>query len=270
MAAGGTRCGPRSAAECARAVGMPGRPSSRGPRLWATAVTFALAGLAAYAVVINLVPLLRERGESLTTAGLLLGLGGIGQVVGRVGFLSLATRSSLRIRTVATLAAMAATTALLGLLTGLLLLAAVVVVVVAGMARGMFTLLQATAVTDRWGHPSLRPSHGTARRADHAGHRPGAVVRGPAGPAAGQLLGGVPRAGSPRWSRPAPGPDHPDAEPTRAFEGRTCACLRCAHRRVTHAPAVSPGSTVGPAPQSRCAGAAPSLADSVAVRAQGA
>ena len=122
------------------------RPS---PRLWVTAVTFALAGLAAYAVVINLVPLLRERGASLTAAGLLLGLGGLGQVAGRVGFLSLATRSSLRTRTLATVAAMAATTALLGLLTGLLLLAAVVVV--AGMARGMFTLLQATAVTDRWG-----------------------------------------------------------------------------------------------------------------------
>ena len=117
-----------SAAECAGG-GQVASAESRGPRLWATAVTFALAGLAAYAVVINLVPLLRERGESLTTAGLLLGLGGIGQVVGRVGFLSLATRSSLRIRTVATLAAMAATTALLGLLTGLLLLASVVVVV---------------------------------------------------------------------------------------------------------------------------------------------
>ena len=131
------------------AVDLPGSPEGRSPRLGATAMTFALAGLAAYAVVINLVPLLRERGASLTTAGLLLGLGGLGQVAGRVGFLSLATRSSLRTRTLATVAAMAATTAVLGLLTGLLLLA--VVVVVAGMARGMFTLLQATAVTDRWG-----------------------------------------------------------------------------------------------------------------------
>ena len=119
------------------------------PRLLATAMTFALAGLAGYAVVINLIPLLRERGTSLTTAGLLLGLGGLGQVVGRLGFLPLATRSSLRTRTLATLLGMAATTALLGLLAGLVLLA--VVVLVAGMARGMFTLLQATAVTDRWG-----------------------------------------------------------------------------------------------------------------------
>ena len=123
--------------------------AGRRPRLWTTAVTFALAGLAAYAVVINLVPLLRERGASLTTAGLLLGLGGVGQVAGRLGFLSLARRSSLRSRTLTTLAAMAVTTALLGLLTGLAVLTAVVLL--AGVARGMFTLLQATAVTDRWG-----------------------------------------------------------------------------------------------------------------------
>jgi MFS family permease len=134
--------------EPAAATG-PGLPVGRSPRLGVTAVVFALAGLAAYAVVINLVPLLRERGASLTTAGLLLGLGGLGQVVGRVGFLSLAGRSSLRTRTLVTVAAMAATTALLGVLTGLLLLAALIVV--AGIARGMFTLLQATAVTDRWG-----------------------------------------------------------------------------------------------------------------------
>lgn len=119
------------------------------PRLWVTAVVFALASLAAYAVVIILVPLLLERGASLTVAGVLLGLGGLGQVAGRLGYLSLSRRTTLGSRTAITLAAMAATTALLGLLTSIALLTAVVVL--AGMARGMFTLLQATAVTDRWG-----------------------------------------------------------------------------------------------------------------------
>jgi MFS family permease len=47
------------------------------------------------------------------------------------------------------LAAIAATTALLGVFTSLIAL--VIVAVLAGFARGILTLLQATAVTDRWG-----------------------------------------------------------------------------------------------------------------------
>lgn len=44
---------------------------------------------------------------------------------------------------------MAVTTALLGMLTSVAAL--IVAAILAGMARGVFTLLQATAVTDRWG-----------------------------------------------------------------------------------------------------------------------
>ena len=123
--------------------------TSRTPRLVVTAVTFALAGLAAYAVVVNLVPLLRERGATLATAGVLLGLGGLGQVAGRLGYGTLVRRTNLRGRTLITLSAMAVTTALLGLVDGLVVLT--LLVLLAGMARGMSTLLQATAVTDRWG-----------------------------------------------------------------------------------------------------------------------
>ncbi len=119
------------------------------PRLVVTAVTFALAGLAAYAVVVNLVPLLRERGTGLATAGVLLGLGGLGQVAGRLGYTSLVRRTSVFGRTLITFGAMALTTALLGVVDGLVTLT--LLVLLAGMARGMSTLLQATAVTDRWG-----------------------------------------------------------------------------------------------------------------------
>ena len=55
-----------------------------------------------------------------------------------------------RLRTVGVLALCAATTALLGLLPGPAA-ALVAAAMLAGAARGIFTLLQATAVTDRWG-----------------------------------------------------------------------------------------------------------------------
>jgi MFS family permease len=50
----------------------------------------ALATLSAYAVLVNLVPLLLGRGLDTPTAALALGLGGVGQVVGRLGYRRLA------------------------------------------------------------------------------------------------------------------------------------------------------------------------------------
>jgi predicted MFS family arabinose efflux permease len=113
------------------------------------AVTLSLAALATFAAVINLVPLLAERGVSTQVAALALGLGGAGQVVGRIGYATIVRRTSVRTRTAAILLALAATTALLGVLTTAMAL--IVGAVGAGMARGVFTLVQATAVTDRWG-----------------------------------------------------------------------------------------------------------------------
>ena len=57
--------------------------------------------------------------------------------------------TSVLTRTAAILLALAATTALLGVLATALALVAGAVV--AGMARGVFTLVQAIVVTDRWG-----------------------------------------------------------------------------------------------------------------------
>ncbi|HWO61984.1 MAG TPA: MFS transporter [Umezawaea sp.] len=113
-------------------------------------VALSLGAFAVYAVVVALVPLLTERGLSTTTAAWALGLGGVGQVLGRLGYGRLVDRTSVRTRTTIVLMTAAATTVLLGLLPGpaVLLIAAVVL---AGSARGVFTLLQATAVSDRWG-----------------------------------------------------------------------------------------------------------------------
>lgn len=112
-------------------------------------IAFSLAAFAVYAGVINLVPLLTERGLSSTTAAIALGLGGAGQVLGRLGYTTLTRLTTVRTRTAIVFLAAAATTAVLGLLTTTAGL--IVAAVVAGMARGVFTLLQATAVADRWG-----------------------------------------------------------------------------------------------------------------------
>lgn len=112
-------------------------------------VALSLATFSAFAVVVNLVPLLTERGVSPGIAAVALGLGGAGQVLGRLGYATLSRRTSVRARTGIILLATSVTTALLSVLTSVVALIAAAVV--AGTARGVFTLLQATAITDRWG-----------------------------------------------------------------------------------------------------------------------
>jgi MFS family permease len=123
---------------------------ARSPSFVLLVAAIALGTFSAFAVVVNQVPLLIERGLSTTAAAWALGLGGLGQVLGRLGYAPLAAHSGVRGRAVLILAVSAAATALLGLLPGpaALLIAAAML---AGAARGVFTLLQATAITDRWG-----------------------------------------------------------------------------------------------------------------------
>lgn len=110
----------------------------------------ALAALAIYAVIINLVPMLVEQGMSRNLAALTLGLGGIGQIVGRLGYARFADATSVTTRSVTVLVAVAAATTALALTARsveLLIFFAIAV----GLARGLYTLVQATAITDRWG-----------------------------------------------------------------------------------------------------------------------
>jgi MFS family permease len=112
-------------------------------------VSLSLGAFAVYAVVVTLVPLLIERGLSTTTAAWALGLGGVGQVLGRLGYGRLVAHTSVRTRTTTILVTAAVTIVLLGLIPG----PAVLLIgtsVIAGTARGVFTLLNATAVSDRW------------------------------------------------------------------------------------------------------------------------
>jgi MFS family permease len=115
----------------------------------ALVAAMALAACASSAVVVNLVPLLIEHGASTGVAAIALGLGGAGQVLGRLGYGTLTRGLDVRSRTVLVLAALAATTALLGVFASLAAL--ITFAVVAGTVRGMLTLLQATAITERWG-----------------------------------------------------------------------------------------------------------------------
>ena len=110
----------------------------------------ALTALAVFAVIINLVPMLVEQGLSRNLAAVALGLGGVGQVVGRLGYARFAAVTSVTVRSVVVLAAVAVATGALALApssAGVL----IVLGMVLGLARGIYTLIQATAVTDRWG-----------------------------------------------------------------------------------------------------------------------
>ena len=115
----------------------------------ALTIAFALATCASYAIIANLIPLMTERGISAQIAAIALGLGGAGQVLGRLGYRALIRRVGVRARTVLIFSGIAITTALLGVFTSVVALVAVAIL--AGFVRGIMTLLQATAVTERWG-----------------------------------------------------------------------------------------------------------------------
>ena len=108
------------------------------------------ASLAMFATMISLVPLLTERGASATAAAWALGLGGVGQVAGRLGYSTLVRSTSVRTRTVWVLSVAAVTTIALAAVPGPVWLL-IAIAVFAGTARGIATLLQATAISDRWG-----------------------------------------------------------------------------------------------------------------------
>jgi MFS family permease len=190
----------------------------------------ALTALAVFGVLINLVPMLVEQGMSRNLAAIALGLGGVGQVIGRLGYAWFAAATSVTSRGVIVLAAVAVTTALLALapdswwlltLLGMLL----------GLARGLYTLVQATAVTDRWGPAAYgtlnglltAPALAAAAVAPFAGAALASalgsyaaafvVLAGLAAVAALLVLGATPRSTGPE---PQGSPSHRDGEPSRS------------------------------------------------------
>jgi MFS family permease len=109
-----------------------------------------LAGLTVFASIINLVPLLTQNGLSTSHAAVALGVGGAGQVAGRLAYEPVLAPLTLRRRTLVTFGGVAITTAALAVVDSPLV-AVLALSFVAGSARGIYTLLQATGVSDRWG-----------------------------------------------------------------------------------------------------------------------
>jgi MFS family permease len=116
--------------------------------LLAGALTLTAFGL--YAASLALIPLLTGRGFDPGLAATTLGLLGAGQLLGRIGYGPLASRTTPAGRTVAIVVASAVAIALLAAVPGPTALV-VAVAVLAGAARGAGTLLQATVVADHWG-----------------------------------------------------------------------------------------------------------------------
>jgi predicted MFS family arabinose efflux permease len=106
--------------------------------------------LGLYTVMLNIIPLLMEKGSDYTSAAIGLGLVGAGQVAGRLLFAALPAKARIFLVTGTSTMALL----LLALLPGpvpLLISAGMI----AGAVRGCQTLLQATIVADRWGTTGL-------------------------------------------------------------------------------------------------------------------
>ncbi len=149
--------------------------------------TMSLSTLALYAVTFNLIALFLERGVSYQSAVVAFGLIGAGQVAGRVVYSTLTAGMSAVTRTVVLTAAGAACVWALALVSGppgLL----VVVAVSTGMVRGCNTLLQATAVSERWGTRNF----GALQGAFAAPVTIVGALAPAAGPALATVLGGYP------------------------------------------------------------------------------
>lgn len=137
----------------------PDRNVIRTPAFALLAAAMALATFALFTATFFLVPLLTARGTDTSSAAWALGLCGAGQLLGRLGYGTLTRRTGPTARTVLILALgavmIAATVALAAPI------AVVFAVVIAlGAARGAFTLLEATAVSDRWGTTAFGHRYG--------------------------------------------------------------------------------------------------------------
>jgi MFS family permease len=113
------------------------------------AAAMTITAFAFGAATITLVPLLTARGWSGSAAAWALGLTGLAQLLGRVGYPALAGRTQPRTRTV--LVPLLATLPLAMLGSSAHLVTVLAACTVLGVTRGGFTLVESTAVGDRWG-----------------------------------------------------------------------------------------------------------------------
>src|SRR5690625_2307129 len=163
------------------------RQVTRTPKFIILQIAMAVATFTLFAVTINIIPLFLQRGMGYSLAAVALGLIGAGQVVGRIGYPQFARSTSARTRTVTIFAIGAMSLLTLALVPGPSWLL-IVVAVLAGAVRGCHTLLQATAVSDRWGTKNF----GTINAVFTAPMTFVGAFAPVAGPALASLLGGYP------------------------------------------------------------------------------
>lgn len=161
------------------------RTVTRSPRFIILQTAVALATFTLFAVTINIIPVLIERGAAYGLAAIALGLVGFGQVAGRFGYPSIERHTSARSRTVLLFAAGAVGLWLLALVPGPLWLIIGIAMITGGI-RGCMTLFQATAVSDRWGTANFGAINGVFV----APITVGTALAPVAGPALADLLGG--------------------------------------------------------------------------------
>lgn len=126
------------------------RSITRSPRFVILQITMVLATFTLFAVTINIIPVLLERGISYSVAAVSLGLIGAGQVIGRIGYSRLVSLTAVHTRTALLFGLGAIGIWLLAYVPGPAAVL-IAIAVVLGAVRGCHTLLQATAVSDRWG-----------------------------------------------------------------------------------------------------------------------
>jgi predicted MFS family arabinose efflux permease len=136
------------------------RSVSRSHQFFALQAAMTLTALGVYAVTIDLIPLLTSRGVTPATAATAFGLIGAGQVLGRLVFTAMPRERTPASQTTALGIAATVSLGLLAALPGptVALIAAAIFV---GSIRGAYTLLQATAIADRWGTQHLGTLNGT-------------------------------------------------------------------------------------------------------------
>lgn len=130
--------------------GSPDRAVLASRTFVVVAASGAVTSLAMYASLVHLVPLLLERGVSVQLAAWALGLSGAGQVLGRLLYPALDRRIAPNPRAAGAITVLAATLLALAVVPGPAALL-IAIAIVAGAARGLFTLVAATVVSEHWG-----------------------------------------------------------------------------------------------------------------------
>ncbi|UUW88716.1 MFS transporter [Pimelobacter simplex] len=114
------------------------------------AASGALTSLVMYTSLVHLVPLLLDRGMGVQLAAWALGLSGAGQVLGRLLYPALDRRLAPNLRAALVITVLSIAVGAVAVIPGPVPLL-IAIAILAGAARGLFTLIGATVVSDHWG-----------------------------------------------------------------------------------------------------------------------